>query len=409
MATWSDLKFKLIETGDETGTWGETTNANLGTAIEQAITGATDVTFANDNVTLVLTDTTDLQQGRALKLNLTGLVTASKYLQVPDIQKFYIISNELTENIVVKNSVGATYTIPAGTTAQVFSAGTGIENALTFFSGAILSPAAIIGGGTIDNVAIGLTTASTGNFTTLTLDNALAVAEGGTGVTTSTGTGNVVLSASPTLTGNPIAPTQTAGDNSTKVATTAYVNSAVTTATGSLGTMSTQNANAVAITGGTITGITDLAVADGGTGSSTLAANNVLLGNGTSALQTVAPSTSGNVLTSNGTTWASSTNLAIGVGQSWTDVKASRALGTTYTNSTGKPIQLSVTIGHPNGANSEVSISVNSVVIGTLADTYGANSPAFKMGVQHIIPNGATYAISIVQGSPTIFLWFELR
>jgi hypothetical protein len=72
-----------------------------------------------------------------------------------------------------------------------------------------------------------------------------------------------------------------------------------------LGTLSTQAANNVAITGGSITGITDLAVADGGTGSSTLTANAVLLGNGTSALQTVAPSTSGNVLTSNGTTWTS--------------------------------------------------------------------------------------------------------
>lgn len=46
-------------------------------------------------------------------------------------------------------------------------------------------------------------------------------------------------------------------------------------------------------------------VANGGTGAATLAANNVLLGNGTSALQAVAPSTSGNVLQSNGTTWTS--------------------------------------------------------------------------------------------------------
>jgi hypothetical protein len=72
-----------------------------------------------------------------------------------------------------------------------------------------------------------------------------------------------------------------------------------------LGSIATQAASAVAITGGTITGITDLTVADGGTGSSTLSANAVLLGNGTSALQTVAPGTSGNLLTSNGTTWAS--------------------------------------------------------------------------------------------------------
>ena len=114
----------------------------------------------------------------------------------------------------------------------------------------------------------------------------------------------------------------------------------------SLGTMSTQNANAVTISGGSITDITDLAVADGGTGASTatdartnlsaaksgansditsltglttpltvaqggtgsatLTANNVLLGNGTSAPQVVAPSTTGNLLTSNGTTWVSS-------------------------------------------------------------------------------------------------------
>jgi len=107
--------------------------------------------------------------------------------------------------------------------------------------------------------------------------------------------------ASPALTGTPTAPTPAAGTNTTQIATTAFVNTKV----GTVGTMSTQNANAVAITGGSITGITDLAVADGGTGSSTLAANNVLLGNGTSALQTVAPGASGNVLSSNGTTWTS--------------------------------------------------------------------------------------------------------
>jgi hypothetical protein len=74
-----------------------------------------------------------------------------------------------------------------------------------------------------------------------------------------------------------------------------------------LGTMAAQNATAVAITGGTITGITDLTVEDGGTGASSITANSVILGNGTSALSgnLVAPSTSGNILTSNGTTWTS--------------------------------------------------------------------------------------------------------
>ena len=60
-----------------------------------------------------------------------------------------------------------------------------------------------------------------------------------------------------------------------------------------------------------------LEVSNGGTGAATLTANNVLLGNGASALQAVAPGTSGNVLTSNGTTWASTAPAASGatVGQ----------------------------------------------------------------------------------------------
>ena len=61
------------------------------------------------------------------------------------------------------------------------------------------------------------------------------------------------------------------------------------------------------------TGVTGtLPVANGGTGATTLTANNVLLGNGTSALQVVAPSTTGNVLTSDGTTWTSSAPAAGG-------------------------------------------------------------------------------------------------
>jgi len=57
--------------------------------------------------------------------------------------------------------------------------------------------------------------------------------------------------------------------------------------------------------GGTGTSSGILPVANGGTGTTSLTANNVLLGNGTSAPQFVAPGTSGNVLTSNGTTWSS--------------------------------------------------------------------------------------------------------
>ena len=80
-----------------------------------------------------------------------------------------------------------------------------------------------------------------------------------------------------------------------------------TTARGNLtAAKSGANSDITSLTGLT----TPLTVAQGGTGAATLTANNVLLGNGTSAPQVVAPSTTGNVLTSNGTTWTSSAPAA---------------------------------------------------------------------------------------------------
>jgi hypothetical protein len=119
---------------------------------------------------------------------------------------------------------------------------------------------------------------------------------------------------SPVFTGVPAGPTAAPGTNTTQLATTAFTSAAITAATGSLGTMATQNANSVSITGGSVTGITDLAVADGGTGASSFTANNVLLGNGALSFQTVAPAANGNVLTSNGTTWASAALPASALG-----------------------------------------------------------------------------------------------
>jgi hypothetical protein len=191
-STYSSLKFELIGTGDQSGTWGTTTNINLGTAIEEAITGSADVAFSSADVTLTLSNTNGAQTARNLRLNLTGTSGGTRNLTVPDIEKYYIIANNLADIVTVKNSTGSTYSIPPGVTAQVFSTGVGITDALSFFDGAVLSPAVAISGGSIDNTLIGNTTPTTGKFTTLTatsisgLTTPLSVAQGGTGTGTFT-------------------------------------------------------------------------------------------------------------------------------------------------------------------------------------------------------------------------------
>jgi hypothetical protein len=174
-----------------------------------------------------------------------------------------------------------------------------------------------------------------------------------------------------------------------------------------LGTMAAQNSTTVAITGGTITGITDLAVADGGTGASTLSANAVLLGNGTSALQTVAPSTSGNLLTSNGSTWTSSPLGVIGVGQTWQNVLSSRAFGTTYTNSTGKPILVNVNsqISITGTSSSNIYLLVDSIIV---ARAGGRSEYADYHFVSAIVPNGSSYRV-VNDGGDALVYWAELR
>lgn len=198
----TNLKIELIATGEQSGTWGTTTNTNLGTALEQSIVGYGNPDFTSDaDLTLTLSDSNATQVARNLVLNVTSSVslTATRNLIVPTVQKPYVVQNNTTgsQSIVVKTSAGTGVTVPNGESVLVYADGTNVVSQVTHI---------------------------------------------------------------PALT---------------------------------LGTV--------------------LAVSSGGTGSSTITANNVVLGNGTSAVQTVAPSTSGNVLTSNGTTWVSQAPAASGV------------------------------------------------------------------------------------------------
>jgi hypothetical protein len=151
-----------------------------------------------------------------------------------------------------------------------------------------------------------------------------------------------------------------------------------------------------------ITGLTTaLTVAQGGTGAATHTSKGVLIGNGTSAVSTVSPSTSGNVLTSDGTSWTSAAAVSgIGVGQTWQNVTSSRAFSTTYTNSTGKPIMVSVNLY--NGDGTSEGLTVGGVLVATAYQPGVANGYA---QLSAIVPNSTTYSCT----GTTLGTWLELR
>ena len=173
----------------------------------------------------------------------------------------------------------------------------------------------------------------------------------------------------------------------------------------SLGSMAAQNSNAVSITGGAISGLVPpLAVASGGLGTNTLTANNVLLGNGISAPQTVAPSNVGNVLTSNGSTWTSQAPVpAQVIGSTWTDVTGSRSQGVTYTNTTGKFIQVQGNFGCNGGGQGYIYI--NGVLISHWAAQFNGCG-GYSVNMPCIVPPGATYMLANMGGGA--LGWYEL-
>jgi hypothetical protein len=137
MSTYSSLKIELITTGTQAGDWGNTTNVNLGTALEEAITGSADVAFSSADVTLTLTDTNSAQTGRNLRLNLTGTSGGARNLILGSgmqIEKLYLINNGLADAVTVKNTAGTGIAVPAGKSMFVFNNGTNVVDAITFLS-----------------------------------------------------------------------------------------------------------------------------------------------------------------------------------------------------------------------------------------------------------------------------------
>jgi len=115
----------------------------------------------------------------------------------------------------------------------------------------------------------------------------------------------------------------------------------------------------------------------------------------------VAPGTSGNLLTSNGSAWTSAADKAIGVGQTWTDVKTTpgRVKGSPYTNSSGRPIQVLITQVDGSGG---IAFQINS----TTVCAAGSGATSANHIISAVVPNGATYGLTNTGGALTY--WYEL-
>lgn len=390
-----DLRITLIGTGDQDGTWGTTTNTNLGTLIEQAVAGVAAISISSANQALAAYNGIS-DEARNAVLVLTSSSAANVF--VPPCDKVYVVKNAGSYTITLycstvlgnTTAAGTGVAVPSGKTMLVYSDATNIVEGVDRING---------------NLTIGGTLAVTGN-TTLTANVAANNATITNNISAATGTfTGAISSVSPAFTGTPTVPTASAGTSSTQAASTAFVGTAITNL--SLGTMSTQNANNVTITGGSITGITDLAVADGGTGSSSLSANAVLLGNGTSALQTVAPGTSGNLLTSNGTTWTSAAPPANGLGINQTWSAPSRSPSTTYTNSSSSPIFVLVILGMSFSGNGTAKATVDGVDVGSMSYDTTAGGSGCPTTLPFIVPPGKTYSVTITNDF-SIQSWTEL-
>ena len=256
-STYTELKLELIANGEQSGTWGTTTNTNLGTAIEEALVNTSLIAFSGADITLTLTDSNASQPARNLRLNLLGTSGGARNLTVPAIQKNYLIANNLADAVTVKTPLGTSVTVPAGNTAFLYVDGTNVLQAFDFLP--------------------------TAKFNSLTLTTPLPATSGGTGLGTYALNGALYSPTTSTIASGTLPP------NAGGTGMTSYnLNGAVyATSTTSLTT-------------GT------LPIAGGGTNATTTpTAGAVAYGNGTAYAFTAA-GTTGQVLSSNGSgapTW----------------------------------------------------------------------------------------------------------
>jgi hypothetical protein len=124
----TNLRLELIGTGDQSGTWGNTTNTNLGTLIEEAIAGYVTQTVTDGAATVLTIPNGASSNGRNYVIALTGTLTAARTVEVPAVDKPYIFFNNTTGGyaVTVKVSGQTGVTIANGKKAIVYTNSTDV-------------------------------------------------------------------------------------------------------------------------------------------------------------------------------------------------------------------------------------------------------------------------------------------
>lgn len=192
------LRIELIGDGDQSGIWGQTTNSNLGTLIEQAITGVQTITMLDATYTLSSFNGV-ADESRNTVLVVGGTLTQQRNLVAPLVEKTYNIKNATTGGFGVQivGSSGTGVVIPNGQTVPVYCDGTNFYGLVT-------------GSATNFGVSGNLTVSGTASVT------------GALSGSTATFSG-AISSVSPSFTGIPTGPTAANGTSTTQLATTAFV------------------------------------------------------------------------------------------------------------------------------------------------------------------------------------------
>jgi len=178
----TNLAIELIGTGDQAGAWGNTTNTNLGTLIEQAISGYVTQAVATGTDTTITIPNGATGVARNMYIELTGTGGTNTNLIVPSNKKLYFIYNNSTGAVTVKVAGQTGISVAQGAKVILVSNGTDIVNATGY----------AISGGTVtfDSLTVTTLTATSANITTLTSTSAniTTLSSTSANITTLTGT-----------------------------------------------------------------------------------------------------------------------------------------------------------------------------------------------------------------------------